>query len=105
MFTDEVVVLVVVIIVLYAVCRVLLPDEQLNASMLTSMARTKINGKKQRVGFVFTLLSNGRYRRFPLCPRDLPRNPPAATPYLNTQVFSSKSWLIFTIQNIIMFLL
>jgi hypothetical protein len=111
-FTDEVVVLVVVIIVLYAVCRVLLPDEQLKAIVLTSIARMKIKRKKRWVnnrvtkngGFVFSLLSNGRYRRFPLCPRDFIGNPSAVTPYSGIQVFSSKSWVTFTFRYYHIFL-
>jgi hypothetical protein len=103
-FTDDVVVLAAVIIVLYVVWVVLLPDEQLKANALTSITRMEINTKelwvdnlaRKNVRFVSTLLSNGRYRRFPLCPRDFLRNPPAVTPYSGIQVFSSKSWLIFT---------
>lgn len=63
---DEVVVFDVVCVVVYAdeevvkaevlvapddVCVVLLPDEQLNAIMLTSIVRAKITTKKQRRGF------------------------------------------------------
>ena len=112
-FKDEEVVTPEAVVVLEVVCVVLLPDEQLNASTLTSMARMKINGKKRWVdnlvtkngGFVFSLLSNGRYRRFPLCPRDFLGNPSAVTPYSGIQVFSSKSRLIFTIQHIITFVI
>ena len=113
MFTDDEVVLAGVVVLLAVVCVVLLREEQLTASVLTSMTRTKISTENEwdddlvtkNGGFVFSLLSNGRYRRFPLCPRDFIGNPSAVTPYSGIQVFSSKSWVIFTIQHIITFLL
>ena len=97
---DEEVVLAGVVVLLAVFCVVLLPEEQLTVSVLTSITRTKISTENEwdddlvtkNGSFVLTLLSNGRYRRFPLCPRDFSKNPPAATPYSAYKVFSSKSW-------------